>query len=394
MIEYKAQVSSPLASGEAGLTVSDKGLSITTLFEAAEIPFAGINALTIADYIVTVKADDGDYVFSRMGSWVQPFYNALFDAYNKAVLRSLFIKGDPLLTAKGTYSFTERNAVGGGSAPIHVYDNNVTVLPPDLSARRVPLCFATGMDQGDFELTLRLDSGESYTYARLGYDSAPFTNAVGRQIRALREKTLAAVREIDPSADTAQASKIAAIMPQGAAAAIGRLAGIAPSFVAALESKIAAARSDGYYSALKQLCDPAGIYAGFRKKEAPAADQDVPDAEDAADPYLIWLIAPSPDGRYAAVEFAEADAATFIYKTYGDFDGFARQLNRALEAISFRRDVIRMTDEELRKPENADYLMAAKRTAALQFVRSGFTGRIIHSGADTWKRKLTEIWNA
>ena len=96
---------------------------------------------------------------------------------------------------------------------------------------------------------------------------------------------------------------------------------------------------------------------------------------------------------FRSVEFAEADSATFVYKTCGDFAGFAKQLNRALEAISFKREVIRMTDESLRKPENADCYMAAKRTASLQFVRRSFTGRLIHSNPEAWKRKLTEIWS-
>jgi hypothetical protein len=110
------------------------------------------------------------------------------------------------------------------------------------------------------------------------------------------------------------------------------------------------------------------------------------------DSYLLWLIAPSPDGQFAAVEFCEANSATFVYRTGGNFPVFAGQLNRALEAIRFRREVIRLTDAELQKPENADYYMAAKRTAALQFIRSRFTGRIIHSSTESWKRKLLEQW--
>ena len=108
--------------------------------------------------------------------------------------------------------------------------------------------------------------------------------------------------------------------------------------------------------------------------------------------YMAQAVSPFVNGEYAAVEFAEADSATFVYRTGGDFDGFARQLNRALEAIDFKREVIRLTDDELRKPENANYFMAAKRTAALGFIRSSFVGRVIHSSPDACKRKLQEFW--
>ena len=414
-LEYTAQAVSPIVNGEVKLTIGVNALNATALFDAAEIAFAEINALSFADYAVTVKADSGDYAFSRMGQWAQPFYDSLLDAYNKAVLRCLFIKGSPIITAKGTYRYSEKDMSGGsgGSAPVHVYENSVVALPPDLTARRVPLCFVTAMDKGDYELTLTLGTGESYTYAKLGYDTAPFADAVEKQIRMLREKSLAAIKELDPSLTAAQASQLAKIMPQGAAAPFGQLAGIAPSFAAALEEKLSSTRAIEYYTVFKDLCDPAQIYIGFRKNEtadsggnplrelggmvggnAPAnGNTGGEEAEKAApEPYLLWLIVPSPDGQYAAVEFAEVDSATFIYKTCGGFDDFARQLNRALEAINFKREVIRMTDEELRRPENADYYMAAKRTASLQFVRSNFTGRLIHTSPESWKCKLIEMW--
>jgi hypothetical protein len=436
-VEYAARADSPLVNGDVKMTISDNALCVSALFDAVEIAFAEINALNIADYTVTISADSGDYTLSRMGNWCQPFYDALCDAYNSAVLRSLFIKGNPILTAKGDYSFTENGANGSGSAPVHVYEDNVTTLPPDLSARRVPLCAVTAIDRDDYELTLRLGTGESYTYARLGFDTATFADAVEKQIRKLREASLSAVKEIDPKLTTAQASWLAKLLPHGAAAPIGRLAEIAPSFMAALEEKLAKTRAAESYTAFKELCGAAKIWMGFRKNEAAVGAEsgllggkagglggmlDGPTGGSnplealsglsglnglsgltggkadgitaTPDPYLLWLIAPSPDGQYAAVEFAEADSATFVYRTGGDFGGFAIQINRALEAINFKREVIRLSDEELRKPENADYRVAAKRTAALQFVRSNFAGRVIHSGVEAWKRKLMEMWGA
>jgi hypothetical protein len=255
--------------------------------------------------------------------------------------------------------------------------------------------------------------------------------AIEKQIRALREKALAAVKEIDPTLTAAQASQLAKLLPEGAATSFGQIAAIAPSFVTTVENKLVETRAADSYKEFKTLCDPVNIYVGLRKNETtdsaagglpdmggiagilgglmggdsgsnpiaalgglaggkPAADEGDPEPPP---PYLFWLIVPSPNGQFAAIEFAEADSATFVYRTGGDFAAFARQLNRALEAIAFKREVIRLSDEELRKPENADYYMAAKRTAALQFVRANFIGRVIHTGADAWRRKLTGLWN-
>ncbi|GHT79769.1 hypothetical protein FACS1894104_5020 [Actinomycetota bacterium] len=432
-VEYTALVTSPLVNGEAKLVIGEKGLTVSSLFDAIELPFAQINALILADYLVTVKADGGDYVFSKLGNWCQPFYDALLDAYNQAVLQALFVSGEPIVTANGNYQYTENGTGASGSAPVQVYENSVVILPPDLGARRLPLCFVQGLDKSDYQLTLQLNTDENYTLTKLGYDSDPFAAAVEKQIRALRDKSLAAVQEIDPTLSAAQAAQIAKLVPEGAAAAFGRLAAIAPSFVAALEAKLADTRAADGYAVFKELSDPAQIYAGFKKNELTGAGgsgtegtgrlshepqwdkRPVPsvplaavgdalgagNTEDAADedtastpdPYLLWLIAPSPDGQFAAVEFAEANSATFIYKTGGDFAIFAQQLNRALEAIDFKREVVRLTDEELLKPENANYYMAAKRTAALQFIRTNFAGRIIHSNPETWKKSLLEYFS-
>lgn len=417
VIEYTAQADSPLVNGEVKLTINETALLITALFDTAEIPFADVTALVFADYAITIKTDSGEYAFTQMGNWCQPFYDALCGAYNKAVLRSLFVKESPLFTATGNYRYAENGSCGEGTARIHVYENSVVTLPPGLGARRVPLCFVTGIDKGDYELTLKLNMGEAYTYAKLGYDTAPFSDAVERQLRELHKNTLAAVKELDPSLTTAQASQIAKLMPQGMSAQFGMLAAIAPSFTAALEAEIAGTHAAESYVTLKALCGSDQIYIGFKKNETAAGDvegsaKDTPggnplaalggmrngvtdggqDEEAAPGQYLLWLIAPSPDGQFAAVEFAEADSATFVYRTGGNFDAFARQLNRALEAIDFKREVIRMKDAELRYPENSDYYMAAKRTLSLQFVRASFVGRVIHSGAEAWKKKLLELW--
>lgn len=399
-VEYTAQASSPLVNGEVKLTVNENALAVTALFDAAEIPYADINELTLFDYAVTVVTDDGDYVFSRLGSWCQPFYDALLEAYNEAVLRSFFVTGSPIVKAKGVFSFKESDVTASVSAPLRVYDNCVVALPPNLEARRVPLCFVTGLDKGSFELTLKLDNGESHSYSKLGYDTEPFADAVERQIRKLREESLAVIKEFDPLLSVAQASKLAGIMPLGAAAQFSDLAAMAPSFVMALEKAIEGTRAAEPYAVFKELCDPERIFIGFRKSFYSDTQTDVITGEDAEGaenydnpPTAIMLIVPSPNERYAAVEFSESDSATFIYRTGGDFTAFAKMLNRALEAISYKREVIRLSDEELHRSDNSGYIMAIKRTKALHFVRANFAGRIIHSGLSSWKQKLTDHWN-
>ena len=465
-ITYQAQVASPLLNGEASLSLSTHGLSITALFDALELPFSQINALTSANYQITIQSDAGQFTLSKLGNWHDPFYQELSSAYNQAVLRSLFITGDPLITAQGIFNYDESAAQTAPNSPsstgqppaaptaptapastqptpaaAHVYQNCVVALPPNLGARRIPLCFLAALTPADYSLTLTLDTGEHYTLAKLGYNQQPFQAAIQQQLLQLRQRTLDQIMQIDPSLTPAQSQQIARLMPLGAAAPLGQLTAIAPSFTAALQQLLAQTRAAQTFKALQQLCDPTQIYVGFKKLDplndeqaAPAAetppapggdimasavaaltggaggisalseaagDAASPDGSAAADdtaeeeapaPFLLWLIAPSPDGRYATVEFAESDTATFVYRTRGNFEAFAKQLNRSLEAINFKREVIRLSDEELLQPQNADYLMAAKRTTALSFIRSNYTGRIIHTTLETWQQKLQSLW--
>ena len=438
-VEYTAQAVSPIVNGEVKLKVSENSFTAAGVLDTAEVPYSNVNAMEFKDYVVIIRADDGDFVFSRMGSWAQPFYDALCEAYNNAMLRAFFVSGGTLFMASGDYRFTEDNKVVNGKTPVRVYGNCVVALPPDGNSRRIPFCFVNGMDKSDLEVTLRLNLGESYTFSRLGYNTVGFADAVEKQIRSVHEKAIAVFKDIDPMLTVSQASQIAKLMSEGAAAPMGQLIEIAPSFAAALQEKMAAARSFDTYKAFAEVCDPAQIWIGFKKNDARSEGQkggaegalsmpagmpkevggllssvqnlmgsmtggatatpvaEAKENEPERDPYLFWMIAPSPNGQYAAVEFAVKPgecAATFIYRTNGDISSSAAYLNRALEAIDFKREVIPMTEEEIRKPENTDYYMAAKHTSAMQHIRKNFVGRVIHYSQESWKRDLTEMWSA
>jgi len=379
-LTYKGQVASAVVNGEFKLTLERDGITMTAPLDAYFVPFADVTAFEIRDYAIQFKTGADSFAIVRLGRLTDAFFDELYAAYNAKVRASMFVQGTPLFKVRGEYLYTEDGVTARGMALIEVYNDCVLILPQDDGARRVPLCFLSAIEKGGFELALRLDTGESYRFMKLGYDAAPFAECIEQRLYDLRENALKAVRELDGALNPAQLSAIAKLMPEGAAAPLSRLYDIAPSFVAAVEDRIAASRVADEYLAFKEICDPMRVCVGMKSGLAGEDSENV-----------LWLIAPGQKYGTAVVELATAEetaAATFIYHGFTDWDAFRRKLNQAMEAIGFKREVIRLPDDELTRPDYADMAMAVRRNRALRFVRSHFTGRVIHSSPERWKREL------
>ncbi len=124
MMEYSAHLTSALASGEAKLKLGEDALDIATPLAAAKLPYADIAGLAMENHCVILRsARDGDFRLERMGSWCEPFYAAALEAYNKQVLKALFVAGRPMLETQGAYRYSEGGESAAGAAPMQVYDN-------------------------------------------------------------------------------------------------------------------------------------------------------------------------------------------------------------------------------------------------------------------------------
>ena len=398
--EYTAQAASPYLTGEVKVTIGEHAFTVSSLFDTMEVRFAEVFGIVLSDYVVIVKTMEGDYFFSRMGQWAQPFCDALRAAYHGAFLRAFFLTGKPLVQAVGDVKVGELQPLR--YACVSLFDNCIVILPPEGDALRIPLCFSVGMERGDHSFSITQKNGERYAFSRLGFDTLPLVEAIEGQIRSLREKAKARLKALDPSLTDMQTSKLAKIMPLGAAAPMGRISAIAPGFTEMLEQKIAGTRVADSFRAFSELVEPGRIWVGVWQEVSSESDEadrvggadEAARVDEASEKHgSLYLVAPSPSGQSAAVEFALEDTATFVYRTNGDFEGFADRLVQALEASAFKREVIRLTDEELLRTGREDYYMAAKRTDSLRFVRSHNTGRIIHSNPSAWRANLAVLWD-
>jgi len=417
LFSCKGTITSQLINDEAEISVSKDNFAVSSLFEATRVSWEEVTQLQFIDYTVYLRTKKaGAYIISKLGQMGEQLYNHLLSAYGAKVRKCLFVKGAPIVTAKGDVYANGLSAQALSGVPIEVYENSVLSLPPDLSARRTPLCFATGFTDKDFSITLKTLDGKETVYSKLGYEHAPVSKAIQDNIRALRAKLTDQIKDIDPSLNSGETSLLASLMPGGLAAPMGEIKKISRSFAAALEENIAGSRAAETYKAFQEISGADAVCIGFKPDWgfAAASDNDAgaPPSEEPSDShhetrsadeevestpgYMLWLAVPSPKGDACAIEFAGAEneaAATFVYRFDGSWDAFRINLGMALEAIDWKREVIRLTDEELGKPEYELYRMANDRNEALRFVRSSFAGRGIHRTFESWKTQVYGFMN-
>lgn len=402
--EFEGFVECPLFSEEAKIAVDTEGLLIAARFDQLPIPYGEIQAFALADSRVELRTATGTVTFSRMGQNAQWLYEKLYAAYNKAVEKVLLVEGSPGFEAEGDYISEENGMTRQGHEAIRLYEDCLLLLPPDENARRIPLCFLTGMEKGDFSIILTLSTGERYTLRGLGRELDNLERLLTGNLRKLRERTLAFHKELSPNLGSMQAAMAAKLMPLGTAADLKNLTSAAPPLASALEEAVRESRMAQTYPWLHDLCGGAGLAVGILpspkepEEEQPAMPEtpDAPDdgqepAEEVEPKPILWVIAPDWEKRIAAVELALADdeaAATYLYRVEGEWESFSRQISRALESAGFRREVILLSDEKLNLPEHLADAMLVRHTPALMLLRSRFVGRAIHSSINRWRADI------
>ena len=295
--------------------------------------YADVMDLRLLNYHLRVVLRDGEVELSAMGYQTEEFFEKLWVAYNERARASLFVEGAPAMRSEGDYAYDESDGRRGSIAKLELYEDCLCIMPHDVGARRVPLCFADKPEREGFRLGVRLDTGERYSVARLGGDTEPFFT----RLVTFREKTVAAW-------DAAHRS---------------------------LERDLD-----------ERLGDALPAYQVFQ-----SLDADVTCGLFGAEDNAFWFAAVG-DGRAAVELVAGEKAATYLYRFEGSRPSFVATLRHAMEAVKTNRRLIFLSDEEL--AEVPLYRMAVDRSAHVRTLRGSNTGRVIHT--QSWEGKLREFF--
>lgn len=406
---YEAIAESPLVKGPVAVAVGADALTLSALGGQAVVPFARIIAFGGGDWALHVAADDGPVKLSQMGQACAWLERDLREAFDAMALRALFVEGEPALTARGEAVCVARGSLAetmeaGGPAPkrparLALFDDALCVLTSDRNARRIPIAFLVRAEKRDFGLEVETSDGMTWRFEQLGFDLETLRTRIEERALALRHKTEASISALDVTLSAEQAAALARLMPDGAGAPLAAVAALAPSLFDTLldaadtcapPEAVAAGGADGDappatppsvgIRLLAESCSPERFLVGMKS------------TDDGTGGFArsFWFAAVGDTGR-AVVEFVLADgeaSASFVFRVEEGLPAFADRLNRALEALSFNRACIRLTDDELAQRGNDVQAMAVDRAPGLRFLRARFDGRIIHSSQETWTRAV------
>jgi hypothetical protein len=74
-----------------------------------------------------------------------------------------------------------------------------------------------------------------------------------------------------------------------------------------------------------------------------------------------------------------------------ELESFAKNIERAMIDINFRREPIFLSENQLATPKYAQYRFAIAKMPSLKALRNLFIGRVIHLSTEQWKSDVTSL---
>jgi hypothetical protein len=403
---YEGYLESSRLTDAVNITIGEDALLLAATFNRIAVEYDDIIEFKLSDFTVHINTAEQSYVISRLGNACDWFFNELYAAYNRKVLKALFVEGEVILETSGDYQIYEYGNQLRGKGKVLLYQNCLCILPPDSGARRIPYSFISDLKREQYTIKIILNASEYCSISKLGYDTDIFIKKLTERITSLQEKRLAFIRSLDPSIGMSASIEAAGLMPSDRAACFDKLDAAYPSLAQVIRGIIKSSRIAGSFEMLQDICDKTQLLVGIKEtpsatvelskedtlssdvqnEESPATEKDVVKPE-----YTVWIIAPGKDHKAAVVELAlpgEQAAATYLYRTEGNFDELASIINRVLEAVSFRREFIMLAETKLQSEKYAEYRMLLERTPVLKLLRERFITRAIHASAEKWKADI------
>jgi hypothetical protein len=227
-----------------------------------------------------------------------------------------------------------------------------------------------------FAITDRL--GRSFVIQKLGFTTDPFLNAYEKRLAGLIKQTRERLSEISPVGDA-----LAKLLMEGMVAKLSDVRALSPQFADAVEERLAASDIAQEYGYLKSVS--ADLALGIKRGLMGELTGE-----------SILLLAPVFESNIMFMEsLGDTAAATYVFKisdsgsvSKQQWDDFLLRFNYSMLSVNFRREPIYLGDDALNAEKYEQYSQALRRVPGLMQLRALFTGRVIHSGFESWKKSM------
>lgn len=337
--DYTCRITTPSGFLDGVVHIGEESMSIQTKSGAntgvREISYADIMDIRLINYHLFLHLLTDTVELSWLGADTENFFEHVWSAVNKQAEKALFNDTAAERKFEADYAYNE---VGGvkvnarGRAKIQLYPDCICVFPHDKGSRRIPFCFVKDVSEQGYELTITLDTGDSYTIARMGQETTPF---IGKMHKFLNESRTGWQQAHESLAEN-------------------------------LKERLSERLIN--YEIMSSL--PVKIVSGLF----------APDSEE-------FYFAAIGRNR-AAVELVIGEsAATYLYEFDCSGDDFEISLRHAMEAVNKNREVIYADVETLK--EKPLYRMAISRSYNVTFLRQKMVGKIIHNAG--WEANIRDF---
>lgn len=424
------------AQGEAKAALDESYLTLTVDFgEPLLFSYVDITAIVDSDYTANITLTSNEKLtLTRLGYQYEDFLFQLFKLRNELLLKYLLMQESLLQEGfEGQYSsFPSSGQVTSGQCEIRLYDTAMVILPQKADPIRIPYCYISQINKGDYKLSITNELTDKIEITQLGTNFDPLSKALSDAYNKMITRTQENIKDLIPEADPATIRKLASLMKDGKAAKRKDIELLSPDFWRRLTKEIDEANLKTEYEFLDSLATKdqecvgqkrglmgslTGSYTwllfplrepnsnrlsnnvameAFNNQEEPEnqTQQNSMENEDTID-----------DKVQNENNTAATTGATYLFQIMEQeeytqtkdeeltkkLEDFIKNINRAMIDINFRREPIYLSNDQLDSTKYAQYRFAIQNIPSLRLLRSLFTGRVIHSSPEQWKSDIYSL---
>jgi len=420
-----------MSEGEAKVVLNEQHLVLLPqLGEPIVFSYANIDEISEKDYkIDLITASKEKLTLERLGYQYEDFLFQLFKLRNELLLKYLLME-ETLLQDQFYGQFLRKNVNQSGNCEIRLYDTALVVLPQKAEPIRIPYCYISQINKGDYRLTITNEFGEEFIFSMLGEKFDPLIKALSDAQSRMMTRTQESIQEIIPEASGVTLSRIASLMKDGKAVPKKYIDQLSPNFWSCLTKRIMEVNLSAQYGFLSSLTPKDQIYVGLKRglmgnltgqytwllfplKTAESnrlsntiAFEAVITQEGMHQPTALVEEMEEQTQQDDPEEHTPASAgATYFFRIMGrkeyaqtedeklteQMANFVKNINRCMIEINFRREPIFLSETQLENPKYAHYRYAVAKIPALKTLRSLFIGKVIHTSPKQWINNVNDL---